>query len=245
MPSEERKQNIQKLVRDLGCTENQARNALEISRDNLDMAKTIIKEYRAETQTTYAGGKSGQVVEMPKSDHTRQFEELMKHSAANQDKEPVGSKKLIVYKNGFLIDDKFTKLTEKEREEIMDKIASTGEVPSEMFKIKQGDLVDVEIEMKTDTVYKDVFDGVAHSISVTRPTNTGKKIALGTNETLFKLTLGMENVLVEIGGKHSFEDLKKYLEQNNQAGQLYSGDKQVDWSEDPSKYNRALLRIVK
>lgn len=151
---------MKKTMKQMGCSENQARNALELARYDEGVAATIIKEYNSAKKTNYVGGHSGQIVEVPRSEYADAFEKLMKHSKQNEDKPAVCTKTLTIYKNGLLIDEKFLRLSEKEKKELIDKISETGEVPSELFGIRRGDIVDVELVMDhAEETYKEDYPG--------------------------------------------------------------------------------------
>ncbi|OAG33336.1 hypothetical protein NEIG_01821 [Nematocida sp. ERTm5] len=240
---------ITELMKKLNCTENQARNALKLSRDDMAIAETIIKEYNSDKRTSYVGGNSGQIVEMPKSGYAAEFEKLMKESnKADSDKtesgEPVGNRKLSIYKNGFLIDDKFTRLSDKEIKRVMDNIIKKQEIPSDLFNIKQNDLVDVEIQDKSDEMYKEDFPGVSRTINLSIPKEDKSVIELGTDSVLFKLTVGNKNIIVKMGGCTTFQPLQEYFKEKECNGKLSYDGKEVSWDEDPSKYKRELLKLI-
>ncbi|EHY65595.1 hypothetical protein NERG_01202 [Nematocida ausubeli] len=235
---------IAELVKKLNCTENQARNALQLARDDMAIAETIIKEYNADKRTSYVGGHSGQIVEIPKTKYAAEFEKLMKASNAGENEEAVGSRKLTIYKNGFMIDDKFTPLSEKEIKRALDNILKKQEVPSDLFNIKQNDLVDVEIQDKSDEVYKEDYPGLSRTVKLTIPQEGKSVIELGTDEVLFKLTIRNKNTIVKMGGCTSFAPLQKYLQERECPGGLFHDGKNVPWEENPSKYKRELLKLV-
>jgi len=244
MIKEEKDAKIRKIVKELGCTENQARNALELARYDEELAKVIVKEHNGEKRTSYAGGVSGQVVEMPKSEYADDFKKLMEHSNKNQEEAATGKKTLTIYKNGLLIDDRFVRLPEKERDEVIRKISETGEVPSSLFGIKQGDLIDVEVNVQTGDMYKEDYPGKSHSVRTAVPKETGGVIEIGSNpDVVFKLTINKQNVIVKLGGCTTFLPLKEHLEKNNIPGVLTHNGKEVRWNEAPSKYSRSLLQL--
>ncbi|KAI5171125.1 hypothetical protein NEFER03_0527 [Nematocida sp. LUAm3] len=243
MSPEEKNETIKGLVKEAKCTENQARNALELSRYNVEIAKSIVKEYTSAKKTNYVGGVSGQIQEVPKSQYADEFARLMQHSNQNQGETAKEKRLLTIYRNGFLIDDQFTRLSPKERDSLMKRISETGEVPSDMFRIHKGDLVDVEIDMKLDEMYKEAFPGESYSIKQSLPKETGSTIDLGTQEVTFKLTVNKQNVIVKMGGSSSFLPLKSYLDEKNIKGSLFHEEKCVSWDEDPSKYSRTRLSL--
>ncbi|KAI5186158.1 hypothetical protein NEHOM01_1323 [Nematocida homosporus] len=249
MNAEQKTHAIIDLMQELNCTENQARNALELAQYNYDLARTIVKEYLSDKKTNYVGGNSGQIVEMPKSEYAEEFEKLMRHSQNNhnnqnnQENTVVVKKTLTVYKNGFLIDDKFTRLTQEERDALMKQISETGEVPSHLFEINPGDLVDVEIALQTDETYREDFPGEGRTIQQTVPKGSGESIDLGGPEVVFKLTVGGKKVHVKMGGCSDFHPLKQHLEGQGLTGQLFCSGVSVAWDENPSKYSRDLLNL--
>ncbi|KAI5191027.1 hypothetical protein NECID01_1257 [Nematocida sp. AWRm77] len=246
MSPAEKEHAVKKLVKELGCPENQARNALVLARGDSETAAAIVKEYNSAKKTNYVGGQSGQIVEVPKSEYADAFEKLMKHSKQNEGEPATCKKTLTIYKNGLLIDDKFVRLSEKEKKAMIDKISETGEVPSELFGIKRGDLIDVEIVTdQTEELYKEDYPGRSYTIgrSPSLPKETGDVIDLGSTEVVLKLTLNGTNVMVNLGGCASFAPLREYLENQNIEGTLVCGGKDVPWEECPEKYNRSLIRL--
>lgn len=235
---------VKQLMDSLNCTENQARNALKISRDDMSIAEAIIKEHKSEKRTNYVGGNSGQIVEVPKSGYAEEFEKLMEESNKNQTQVAVASKKFTIYKNGFLIDSTFTRLSEKEVKRTLETIFKTKELPSDLFNIKQDDLIDVEIQDKSEEIYKEDFPGVSRSVSLSIPTEDKSKILLGDDSILFKLNIHSKNTIVQMGGSSTFSLLQDYLKERGISGRLVCDDKEVSWDEDPSKYKRTLLRLV-
>ncbi|KAH9385868.1 uncharacterized protein NEMAJ01_0764 [Nematocida major] len=236
---------VAELMKSLKCTENQARNALKLSRDDAEMAAAIIKEHRSEDRTTYAGGQSGQILETPKSKYAEEFSKMMQEDAENPPSDsPVERRKLTIFKNGFLIDGKFTRLSDHETKRIMEKIIKKKEVPSDLFNIKQDELVDVEVEDKSGEMYREKCPGDSRTVNLCIPVENKAKIELGDDSIVFKLTIEGKNTIVQMGKCSSFEELKAYLGERGVSGKLYMEDKEVCWNEDPSKYKRTLLRLL-
>lgn len=244
MKKEAENQDIKILVDKLNCTENQARNALKIANNNLSLAEVIIKEYKSEKRTNYVGGNSGQVVEMPKSQYTEEFEKLMKHSDINKDKEPIARKIFTIYKNGFKIDSKFIPLSESEIKKRLETIFKNKEFPSDLFEINQNDLIDAEIHDKSDEIYKEEYPGMSRTVNLSIPVETKSGINLGNDSILFKLTLQGRNTIVKMGGCSSFSSLKSYLEEMGIVGKLFYEDKEVSWDDSPDRYKRTLLKLI-
>lgn len=241
MSPEEKEHAIRQLMEEIKCTQNQASNALILARGNKEIARTIIKEYNSATKTTYAGGVSGQIVETPKSEYADEFKKLMEHSKNNQGQEATASKTLIVYKNGIVIEDKFTRLKENERDAMIKKISETGEVPSHLFGIKQGDFIDVEMSMRLDEIYKEEYPGDAHTVSLSVPVETGDKIELGSSEIVFKLVIQNKVVTVQMGNCTDFSSLIEYLKKKNISGNLKCNGQIISLADPPAKYNRSRI----
>ncbi|KAI5192406.1 hypothetical protein NEMIN01_1993 [Nematocida minor] len=244
MAKEAASSNIKILVEKLNCTENQARNALQIARDDMAIAEVIIKEHRAEKRTSYVGGNSGQIVEMPKSGYAEEFEKLMKHSEMNQGEEAVGKRKFTIYKNGFLIDSKFTPLKEAEIKRTMENIFKNKELPSDLFNINQDDLIDVEVVDKSDEIYKEDYPGASRTVNLAIPTEAKSHIDLGGDSIVFKLTIEGKNTVVKMGDCPTFSLLKAYLEERGICGRLIYEEKEISWDENPANYKRTLLKLV-
>lgn len=239
--SEEENPQEKILMKKLNCSKNQARNAMKIARDNMSLAETIIKEFNSEKRTNFVGG--NQIVELPKSKYAKEFEELMKHSESSTEK-AVAHKKFTIYKNGFLIDEKFFRLSEREIKKRLDKIFKDKELPSDLFNINQNDLIDTEIHDKSEEIYKEEYPGESNTISLSIPTETNSKIELGDNSVVFKLTINGRNSIVKLGGSSNFHPLREYLKRTGITGRLFSEGKEISWDESPENYKRTLLELV-
>lgn len=244
MAADEKQQAVDRIVKDLGCTKNEAKNAMSLAGGNEELARSIVQEYKKATHTTFAGGKSGQILEMPKSGYAAELEKMQKHSNANQTQKAVGQKTLTVYKNGILVDDKFTRLSESEREEMLKNISNTGEIPSKLFGIKQGDYLDIETNIKTDEIYKEDYPGISHSINIQHPTKKGEPISLGSGGPVFKLVVGETARVVRMGECKTLTPLQDFLKENGISGTLFCDKECVSWDDDPGKYNRCTLWVV-
>ncbi|OAG28905.1 hypothetical protein NEDG_01044 [Nematocida displodere] len=243
MDRKEREPTIKGLIDELGCTENQAKNALTLAQGNVNTAKGIIREYRETTRTSSAGGTCAQMTENPKSEYAEEFERLQKHSDGNQNEEAAATRALIIYKNGFLIDEKFTPMTEAERNAAMKQISETGEVPSEMFGIKQGDLVDVDVSIQTDEVFKEDYPGPFYSVKHSAPAIPGDAIELGSGGPIFKLIIKGKSAIVKMGPEETFHALRDYLGRKGINGNLKHEKTDVSWDENPSKFERMVLQL--
>lgn len=243
MSPEEKAHAIQHMMKKIKCTHNQAKNALDLARGDIELATSIVKEYNSNIKTTYAGGVSGQIIETPKSDYAKEFKKLMEHSKNNQAHEAVAKKTLAVYKNGFLIDDKFTRFKEEERDKLIKKISETGEVPADLFGIKQGDFIDVELSMHIDEIYKEEYPGDPYTIKKSFPIETGSIVELGSSEIVFKLVIQNKIVTMHMGGCTNFKPLQSYLEKSNLSGKLTCEGRTISWSDSPINYNRSRIRF--
>lgn len=244
MKKEEENPDVKILMEKLNCTENQARNALKIARDNVSMAEVIIREYRSEKRTNYVGGHSGQIVEMPKSGYAEEFEKLMKHSEMYKDEKPAKKKTFTIYKNGFLIDSKFIPLKETEIKKRMETIFKNKEIPSDLFDIDQDELIDIETHDKSDEIYKEEYPGKSRTINLSIPKEEKSVIDLGDDSIVFKITINGKNTIVKMGGCSTFSLLKDYLEEKGIHGRLSYEDQMVPWEDNPDNYKRTLLKLI-
>lgn len=260
MKEETQEEKIRTLRSECHCTENEARNALMLSRGDMCRAREIVKA-KASRDTRYVGGVSGQVVELPEANHAI-IDKLMQKSEENRKDtgaQSVKVSKFVVYKNGIMAGDKFHRMSSKKRDELLDSITRTGDIPRELFGIKQGEMVDVDFSLQTDESYQEMYPGQGHTLSGPMQASTeepgakagepsgggvGDSINLGEGGPVFRLMIAGRRVKVTMRKGATMLELIDFLKQKGlHASTLLSGEKVVRGEDSSDLYDRDMLTL--
>jgi predicted HTH domain antitoxin len=248
-----------RVKKELGCTENEAKNALLLTGGDVDGAIELIRKKRGDSkETRFTGGVSGQLVELPEK-NMQVIDKLVekKNSMGSREEGSVArSEKVTLYQNGILIGEKFHRMSQRDVEQFIEDVLKKGEVPSERFGLQHGEAVDVQFDPRIDEVYQEKCPGEGYRLGGKGPLEAkerslddalermGSAVDLGEG-VVFMFRAGAKRIKVTMGRGSTMQVFISHLEDAGvlRGRSLKSGTHLVNPGDKSEVYNRDTLEM--